>query len=132
MKLSNVVLEIEIGEIDLPGFAVPGFLPPGDGEKTVDYAPSDDLPPMPDADFVSQGVAQGFRPLRKLVDFVQLRREIREHLEAAGFDGEAVVGALGDGKIIDLITKYGPTAYALARAIAALFGIVLPPIPQPK
>lgn len=129
MKLSNVVLEIEIGEIELPGFLPPGLF---DGEKTVDYAPSDDLPPMPDADFVSQGVSQGFRPLRKLVDFVQLRREIREHLEAAGFDGEAVVGALGDSKIIDLITKYGPTAYALARAIAALFGIALPPIPQPK
>lgn len=74
-------------------------------------------------------VAESTGPIRRLLDLRAKRREIIAELRRNGIDGEHVVGKLGDGTLLELLVKYGPTIYAIARAIAAMFGVILPPLP---
>ncbi len=68
----------------------------------------------------------------KLRNLFQIRKGIVAEMVKGGIspiEAEKVVGQLGDGHIIDLLIKYGPMLYAIARAIALMFGFPLPPLP---
>ncbi len=111
---------------DLDSFAYP--MPEPEPDPIPDGGPSfASFESNVKSQLVSQGIFNG-----RILDLLRVRRNIVEELVKGGVDRKSaqnVVGKFGDGHIIDLLIKYGPTIYAIARAIALMFGIPLPPLP---
>jgi hypothetical protein len=101
-------------------------------------APAPALATTPaDSDPPAVGIAGG--PLRDRLGFVGLRGRLRAELDRrAGLPegdphritaeqqdkGKELVGKLGDGHLLDLLVKYGPTLLKLAEAILALLAVL--------